>query len=178
LKVKGAWRFVRLFFYAANSRHCDPSLRNALQESLYRKAQARLIELVPDVPAFESQVLVAHHGNVHVPVFDSSHNVPFITSIWMEPGKNEKSWIMAAFAGRTAARLPHRLLGCGDAHLRGDPLHRPCGRHRGASRMGVLFRHALRHALTPLVTLSGYISISWAARSSWKISSPARASAA
>ncbi|MDR2677810.1 MAG: ABC transporter permease [Zoogloeaceae bacterium] len=30
-------------------------------------------------------------------------------------------------------------------------------RARGASRMGVLFRHALRHALTPLVTLSGYI---------------------
>ncbi|MDR2677811.1 MAG: ABC transporter substrate-binding protein [Zoogloeaceae bacterium] len=62
-------------------RSADP----ALQESLYRKAQARLIELVPGVPAFESQVLVAHHGNVHVPVFDSSHNVPFITSIWMEP---------------------------------------------------------------------------------------------
>ncbi|MDR2093493.1 MAG: ABC transporter substrate-binding protein [Azoarcus sp.] len=57
----------------------------ATLKELYRKAQERLTELVPGVTAFESQQTVSYRAKVHVPVFDTSHNVPFITSIWIDP---------------------------------------------------------------------------------------------
>jgi peptide/nickel transport system substrate-binding protein len=53
-------------------------------KDLYSKVQERLVELVPNIPAYESQQIVSFHKTVHVPVFDTSHNVPFITSIWVD----------------------------------------------------------------------------------------------
>jgi len=50
----------------------------------YRIAQQRLVETVPAVPVFESHVLVAYRKQVKGLIFDTSHNTPFFTSVWLD----------------------------------------------------------------------------------------------
>lgn len=52
--------------------------------ALYRTAQQRLVETVPAVPMFESHVLVAYRTAVKSVIFDTSHNTPFFTSVWLD----------------------------------------------------------------------------------------------
>ena len=52
--------------------------------ALYRTAQQRLVETVPAVPVYESHVLVAYRKAVKGVIFDTSHNTPFFTSIWLD----------------------------------------------------------------------------------------------
>lgn len=52
--------------------------------ALYRTAQQRLVETVPAVPMFESHVLVAYRTVVKGVIFDTSHNTPFFTSVWLD----------------------------------------------------------------------------------------------
>ena len=56
-------------------------------QTLYRQAQQRLVEMVPAVPSVESQVLTAYGQQVKGVIFDTSHNVPFFTSIWLDRGQ-------------------------------------------------------------------------------------------
>lgn len=56
-------------------------------QTLYRQAQQRLVETVPAVPSVESQVLTAYGQQVKGVIFDTSHNVPFFTSIWLDRGQ-------------------------------------------------------------------------------------------
>lgn len=56
----------------------------ALLKVLYSKAQQRLTELVPAVPSFESHVLVAYNKRVKGVIFDTSHNTPFLPSVWLD----------------------------------------------------------------------------------------------
>ena len=56
-------------------------------QALYSKAQQRLVETVPAVPSVESQVLTAYGRQVKGVVFDTSHNVPFFTSVWLDRGQ-------------------------------------------------------------------------------------------
>ena len=56
-------------------------------QALYRQAQQRLVETVPAVPSVESQVLTAYGQQVKGVIFDTSHNVPFFTSIWLDRGQ-------------------------------------------------------------------------------------------
>jgi peptide/nickel transport system substrate-binding protein len=39
------------------------------------------------VPSVESQVLTAYGQQVKGVIFDTSHNVPFFTSIWLDRGQ-------------------------------------------------------------------------------------------
>lgn len=52
--------------------------------ALYRTAQQRLVETIPAVPVYESHVLVAYRKAVKGVIFDTSHNTPFFTSIWLD----------------------------------------------------------------------------------------------
>lgn len=52
--------------------------------ALYRTAQQRLVETVPAVPVYESHVLVAYRKAVRGVIFDTSHNTPFFTSVWLD----------------------------------------------------------------------------------------------
>lgn len=52
--------------------------------ALYRTAQQRLVETVPAVPVYESHVLVAYRKAVKGVIFDTSHNTPFFTSVWLD----------------------------------------------------------------------------------------------
>ena len=56
-------------------------------KALYGEAQKRLAETVPAVPSVESQVLTAYGRQVKGVIFDTSHNVPFFTSIWLDRGQ-------------------------------------------------------------------------------------------
>lgn len=56
-------------------------------QALYAEAQKRLTETVPAVPSVESQVLTAYGRQVKGLIFDTSHNVPFFTSVWLDRGK-------------------------------------------------------------------------------------------
>jgi len=56
-------------------------------QALYAEAQKRLTETVPAVPSVESQVLTAYGRQVKGVIFDTSHNVPFFTSIWLDRGQ-------------------------------------------------------------------------------------------
>lgn len=58
----------------------DPT---ALAE-LYRTAQERLAQTIPAVPVFESHVLLAYRKQVKGLIFDTSHNTPFFTSVWLD----------------------------------------------------------------------------------------------
>jgi len=64
---------------AARTSHDPVALK-----SLYSQAQRRLTETVPAVPSYESQVLVAYRKNVKGVIFDTSHNTPFFTSVWLD----------------------------------------------------------------------------------------------
>lgn len=52
--------------------------------ALYRTAQQRLVETMPAVPVYESHVLVAYRKAVKGVIFDTSHNTPFFTSVWLD----------------------------------------------------------------------------------------------
>lgn len=56
-------------------------------QTLYGQAQKRLTETVPAVPSVESQVLTAYGRQVKGVIFDTSHNVPFFPSIWLDRGQ-------------------------------------------------------------------------------------------
>lgn len=56
----------------------------AEQRALYSQAQRRLTELVPAAPSYESHHITAHHTYVKGVVFDTSHNTPFFTSVWLD----------------------------------------------------------------------------------------------
>lgn len=56
-------------------------------QALYAEAQKRLTETVPAVPSVESQVLTAYGRQVKGVIFDTSHNVPFFTSLWLDRGQ-------------------------------------------------------------------------------------------
>lgn len=51
---------------------------------LYRIAQQQLVENVPAVPVFESYVLVAYRKAVKGLIFDTSHNTPVFTTVWLD----------------------------------------------------------------------------------------------
>ena len=53
-------------------------------QQLYSQAQQRLTELVPAAPSYESHHIVAHHAYVKGLIFDTSHNPPFFTSVWLD----------------------------------------------------------------------------------------------
>lgn len=56
-------------------------------QRLYGQAQKRLTETVPAVPSVESQVLAAYRREVKGVIFDTSHNVPYFPSIWLDRGQ-------------------------------------------------------------------------------------------
>ncbi|MDO7902269.1 ABC transporter substrate-binding protein [Pseudomonas sp. K13] len=56
-------------------------------QHLYSIAQQRLTETVPAVPSVESQVLAAYRRDVKGVIFDTSHNVPYFTSVWLDRGQ-------------------------------------------------------------------------------------------
>lgn len=79
------------------SRLTDPELDDLLGRArratdqaqlrdLYSKAQRRLTELVPAVPLYENHTLIAYRAGVKGVIFDTSHNVPFFPSIWLQRG--------------------------------------------------------------------------------------------
>jgi len=76
------------------SRLNDPQLNDLLararksndstvQKPLYAQAQARLIELVPAVPAYENQSVVAYNKSVRGVVYDTSHQTPHFETMWL-----------------------------------------------------------------------------------------------
>ncbi|MBV6286120.1 ABC transporter substrate-binding protein [Pseudomonas aegrilactucae] len=66
---------------SAARRSTDP----AELAALYRTAQQRLVETVPAIPVFEAHVVVAYRKAVKGVIFDTSHNTPFFTSVWLDP---------------------------------------------------------------------------------------------
>ena len=54
-------------------------------QKLYSIAQQRLVENVPAVPLYESHVLVAFRNKVKGLIFDTSHNTPIFTAVWLDP---------------------------------------------------------------------------------------------
>ncbi len=56
-------------------------------QHLYSIVQQRLTETVPAVPSVESQVLAAYRRDVKGVIFDTSHNVPYFTSVWLDRGQ-------------------------------------------------------------------------------------------
>ena len=53
------------------------------QRKLYSAAQKRLVELVPGVPVYESQSLVAYNRRLHGLLFDTSHNTVILSGAWL-----------------------------------------------------------------------------------------------
>lgn len=56
------------------------------QRNLYSAAQKRLTEIVPGVPIYESQSLVAYRKELRGLLFDTSHNTVVLASAWLEKG--------------------------------------------------------------------------------------------
>lgn len=55
-----------------------------LSQKLYSQAQKRLTELVPAIPLYENYTLTAHDAKVQGVVYDTSHNTPVFTSVWLD----------------------------------------------------------------------------------------------
>ena len=72
-----------MFYHLAARRSSDP----AVLKGLYSQAQKRLTELVPAVPLYESHSIVAYKNYVKGVIFDTSHNTPFFTSLWLDKDK-------------------------------------------------------------------------------------------
>ena len=53
-------------------------------QKLYSIAQQRLTENVPAAPVYESHVLVAYRNAVKGLIFDTSHNTPIFTTVWLD----------------------------------------------------------------------------------------------
>ena len=79
------------------SRLTDPTLDDALArarrssdpaelQNLYSSAQQQLTELVPAVPLYDNYSLIAYRRDVKDVIFDTSHNTPFFTSVWLDKG--------------------------------------------------------------------------------------------
>ena len=51
---------------------------------LYARAQERLAQLVPAVPLSENHSLVAYRRSLHGVIYDSSHNLPLLTTAWLQ----------------------------------------------------------------------------------------------
>ncbi len=77
------------------SRLQDPQLDDLLAQArrstdptklqgLYSQAQQRLTELVPSIPLYENYILVAYKSYVKGVVFDTSHNTPIFTTVWLD----------------------------------------------------------------------------------------------
>jgi peptide/nickel transport system substrate-binding protein len=64
----------------SRARRGDPKLL----ADLYSRAQARLVLLVPAIPVLENTTLVAYRKPVRGLVFDTSHNTPLFTTIWLQ----------------------------------------------------------------------------------------------
>ena len=52
-------------------------------QDLYARAQRRLAELIPAPPLHENHTLLAYRRSVQGLVYDTSHNVPFLTTAWL-----------------------------------------------------------------------------------------------
>ncbi|WP_374414796.1 ABC transporter substrate-binding protein [Novosphingobium colocasiae] len=50
---------------------------------LYANAQARLVKLMPAVPLYENHTLIAYRRSLRGLVYDTSHNMPFLTTAWL-----------------------------------------------------------------------------------------------
>ena len=61
----------------------DMGLGTAQLGDLYAQAQARLAEIVPAVPLHENHTLLAYRRSLRGLIFDTSHNVPFLTTAWL-----------------------------------------------------------------------------------------------
>jgi peptide/nickel transport system substrate-binding protein len=53
-------------------------------QALYSQAQERLTEVVPAVPAYENHSIMAWRSEVKNVVFDTSHNMPFFATVWLD----------------------------------------------------------------------------------------------
>ncbi len=53
-------------------------------QKLYSIAQQRLVENVPSAPVYESHVLVAYRDAVKGLIYDTSHNTPIFTTVWLD----------------------------------------------------------------------------------------------
>jgi len=53
-------------------------------QRLYSQAQQQLTELVPAVPAYENHSIMAWRSDVRNVVFDTSHNMPFFATVWLD----------------------------------------------------------------------------------------------
>ena len=56
----------------------------AVLSDLYSRAQRRLTELVPSVPVYENLPIIAYRRDVRGVVFDTSHNTPVFTTVWLD----------------------------------------------------------------------------------------------
>ena len=74
----------------------DPALHDILKRgweasdraagfAAYRKAQARLVELVPGISLHESHHFFAHHRGLGGIAYDSTHRTPLFVSAWLAP---------------------------------------------------------------------------------------------
>lgn len=76
-------RDAQLDDWLAQARHAtDPTKL----QGLYSKVQQRLTELVPAVPLYENYSLTAHRQQVKGIVYDTSHNTPIFTTVWLGKG--------------------------------------------------------------------------------------------
>lgn len=50
---------------------------------LYASAQERLVTLMPAVPLYENHTLIAYRRSLRGMVYDTSHNMPFLTTAWL-----------------------------------------------------------------------------------------------
>lgn len=77
------------------SRLADPALDRILEQAratgdparlsaLYASAQARLTQLVPAVPLSENHSLVAYRRTLRGVIYDTSHNLPLLTTSWLQ----------------------------------------------------------------------------------------------
>ena len=58
----------------------DPVLKKAL----YREAQRRLIDLVPAVPLYDNQSVIAFNKAVRGVIYDTSHETPHFETLWLQ----------------------------------------------------------------------------------------------
>jgi peptide/nickel transport system substrate-binding protein len=57
-----------------------------LRKALYSQAQQILIELVPAVPFYNNQSVIAFNNKVRGVIYDTSHETPHFETIWLEEG--------------------------------------------------------------------------------------------
>jgi peptide/nickel transport system substrate-binding protein len=61
-----------------------PATRDPAQLArLYAAAQARLVVLMPAVPLYENHTLIAYRKALRGLVYDTSHNMPILTTAWL-----------------------------------------------------------------------------------------------